>query len=354
MKKHNFSAGPSILNQKVFKESSKAVLELDNIGLSLLEISHRSPEFVSIMNEARELSLELSGLSSHEYATLFLQGGASMQFLMIAYNFLKTRGGYINSGTWSTKAIKEAKLFGDVSEYASSKDKNFSYIPKDYSISDNPDYLHITTNNTIFGTQYHKLPDCTCPLFADMSSDIFCRKQDYSKFSLIYAGAQKNLGPAGTTMVIIKKSLMNEICREVPSMLNYKVHFEKDSMFNTPPVFAIYTCLVSMRWLKNNGGLAGIEKKNIDKASLIYEEIDKNEMFTGFASKDDRSIMNVTFNLIDEKYKSAFDDLLKENNISGINGHRSVGGYRASIYNAMEIESVEVLVDTMKKFEKNI
>ena len=187
-----------------------------------------------------------------------------------------------------------------------------------------------------------------------MSSDIFCRKQDYSKFSLIYAGAQKNLGPAGTTMVIIKKSLMNEICREVPSMLNYKVHFEKDSMFNTPPVFAIYTCLLSMRWLKNNGGLAEIEKKNINKASLIYEEIDKNEMFTGFASKDDRSIMNVTFNLIDEKYKSGFDDLLKENNISGINGHRSVGGYRASIYNAMEIESIEVLVDTMKKFKKSI
>ncbi|MEE2605421.1 MAG: 3-phosphoserine/phosphohydroxythreonine transaminase [Bacteroidota bacterium] len=354
MKKHNFSAGPSILNQKVFKESSDAVLELDNIGLSLLEISHRSSEFVSIMNEARELSLEISGLNSVEYTTLFLQGGASMQFLMIAYNFLKTRGGYINSGTWSTKAIKEAKLFGDVSEYASSKDKNFNYIPKDYLITDNPDYLHITTNNTIFGTQFHKLPDYNYPLFADMSSDIFCRKQDYSKFSLIYAGAQKNLGPAGTTMVIIKKSLMNEICREVPSMLNYKVHFEKDSMFNTPPVFAIYTCLLSMRWLKNNGGLEEIEKKNIIKSSLIYEEIDNNEMFTGFASKDDRSIMNVTFNLIDEKYKSAFDNLLRENNISGINGHRSVGGYRASIYNAMEIESIEVLVDTMKKFKKII
>ena len=354
MKKHNFSAGPSILNQKVFKESSDAVLELNDIGLSLLEISHRSPEFVSIMNEARELSLDISGLNTDEYTTLFLQGGASMQFLMIAYNFLKNNGGYINSGTWSTKAIKEAKLFGNVSEYASSKDKNFSYIPKDYLISDNPDYLHITTNNTIFGTQYHQLPDCSCPLFADMSSDIFCRKQDYSKFSLIYAGAQKNLGPAGATMVIIKKSLMNEICREVPSMLNYKVHFEKDSMFNTPPVFAIYTCLLSMRWLKNNGGLEEIEKKNISKSSLLYEEIDNNEMFTGFASKDDRSIMNVTFNLIDEKHKSEFDVLLKEKNISGINGHRSVGGYRASIYNAMEIESVEVLVDTMKKFEKSI
>lgn len=354
MKKHNFSAGPSILNQKVFEDSSKAVLELNDIGLSILEISHRSPEFISIMNEARELSLELSGLNSDDYTTLFLQGGASMQFLMIAYNFLKNKGGYINSGEWSTKAIKEAKLFGNVSVYASSEDKNFSYIPKDYYISDNPDYLHITTNNTIFGTQYHQVPNCNCPLFADMSSDIFCRKLDYSKFSLIYAGAQKNLGPAGTTMVILKKSLINEICREVPSMLNYKVHFEKESMFNTPPVFAIYTCLLSMRWLKNIGGLGEIEKKNIHKSSILYEEIDNNEMFNGFASKDDRSVMNVTFNLIDEKYKPVFDNLLKENNISGVNGHRSVGGYRASIYNAMETESVEVLIDTMKKFEKNI
>ena len=351
MKKHNFSAGPSILSSEVFNKASKSILNLNNIGLSLIEISHRSKDFVRIMEEARKLSLELLGLNQNEYTSLFLQGGASTQFLMVAYNFLKDKAGYINTGSWSVKAMKEAKLFGKVQELASSADKNYNYIPKDLKNYDLLDYLHITSNNTIFGTQYHHIPETNLDLFADMSSDIFSRRIDYSKFSLIYAGAQKNIGAAGTTLVVIKKNMLDKICREVPSMLSYKVHSDKDSMFNTPPVFSVYTCLLSLKWLENNGGIEEIEKKNIIKSQLLYDEIDRNSQFQGFANLDDRSIMNVTFNLVDESNKEIFDKLAQESNISGINGHRSVGGYRASIYNAMPIESIQTLVEVMKKFE---
>ena len=306
------------------------------------------------MEEARELSLNLLKLDSDEYASLFLQGGASTQFLMVAYNYLNKSAGYINTGSWSVKAMKEAKLFGDVKELASSQDKNFNYIPKNYKIDDSLDYLHITSNNTIFGTQFHSVPDFNNDLFADMSSDIFSRNIDYSKFSLIYAGAQKNIGASGTTLVIIKKNLLEKVCRDVPSMLNYKTHLDKDSMFNTPPVFAIYTCLLSLRWLSKMGGIDEIEKRNNKKARIIYDEIDRNSQFKGFANIDDRSIMNATFNLIDDSNKELFNTMASELNISGINGHRSVGGYRASIYNAMPIESVEILADLMKKFENKI
>ena len=352
MKKHNFSAGPSVLPKEVIEDASKAVINLNNNSLSLLEISHRSKDFISIMDEACSLAIELTGLKNNGYKAIFLQGGASLQFLMVAYNFLKTKAGYINTGTWSEKAIKEAKLFGEVVEIASSKDENFNYIPKKIKISDNYDYIHLTSNNTIFGTQFHNFPNTNSSLIADMSSDIFSRVIDYSKFDLFYAGAQKNTGPAGTTLVIVKESLLSEINKNIPSMLSYKVHIDKESMFNTPPVFAIYTAMLNLRWIKKNGGIQNIENKNREKANLIYNEIDNNSKFIGFAEKDDRSFMNVTFNLIDSEEKDIFDKICEENNVVGINGHRSVGGYRASIYNAMTLESVEILVDCMKKFEK--
>jgi len=352
MKKHNFSAGPSILPREVVEEASKAVLNINNKNLSILEISHRSKDFISIMDEACSLALELTGLNNSGYKALFLQGGASLQFLMIAYNFLKTKAGYINTGTWSEKAIKEAKLFGEVIEIASSKDKNFNYIPKEIKIDTNYDYVHLTTNNTIFGTQFHNFPNTNSSLISDMSSDIFSRIIDYSKFDLFYAGAQKNTGPAGTTLIILKESLLAEIKENIPSMLSYKTHIDKESMFNTPPVFPIYTAMLNLRWIKKNGGIKNIENLNREKANLIYNEIDNNSKFIGFAEKDDRSFMNVTFNLNYSEEKDIFDKICEENNIVGINGHRSIGGYRASIYNAMTLESVEVLVDCMKKFEK--
>ena len=352
MKKHNFSAGPSILPREVVEEASKAVLNINNKNLSILEISHRSKDFISIMDEACSLALELTGLNNSGYKALFLQGGASLQFLMIAYNFLKTKAGYINTGTWSEKAIKEAKLFGEVIEIASSKDKNFNYIPKEIKIDTNYDYVHLTTNNTIFGTQFHNFPNTNSSLISDMSSDIFSRIIDYSKFDLFYAGAQKNTGPAGTTLIILKESLLTEIKENIPSMLSYKTHIDKESMFNTPPVFSIYTAMLNLRWIKKNGGIKNIENLNREKANLIYNEIDNNSKFIGFAEKDDRSFMNVTFNLNYSEEKDIFDKICEENNIVGINGHRSIGGYRASIYNAMTLESVEVLVDCMKKFEK--
>ena len=352
MKKHNFSAGPSILPREVVEEASKAVLNINNKNLSILEISHRSKDFISIMDEACSLALEITGLNNSGYKALFLQGGASLQFLMIAYNFLKTKAGYINTGTWSEKAIKEAKLFGEVIEIASSKDKNFNYIPKEIKIDTNYDYVHLTTNNTIFGTQFHNFPNTNSSLISDMSSDIFSRIIDYSKFDLFYAGAQKNTGPAGTTLIILKESLLTEIKENIPSMLSYKTHIDKESMFNTPPVFPIYTAMLNLRWIKKNGGIKNIENLNREKANLIYNEIDNNSKFIGFAEKDDRSFMNVTFNLNYSEEKDIFDKICEENNVVGINGHRSIGGYRASIYNAMTLESVEVLVDCMKKFEK--
>ncbi|MHA7059085.1 3-phosphoserine/phosphohydroxythreonine transaminase [Aquimarina sp. M1] len=352
MKKHNFSAGPCILPQEVFKEASQAVIDFNDSGLSILEISHRSKDFVDVMEEARSLALELLGLEGKGYKVLFLQGGASTQFLMTAYNLLQSKAGYINTGSWSDKAIKEAKIFGEVIEVASSKDANYNYIPKGYSVPTDLDYLHCTSNNTIFGTQIKDFPTTNAPLVCDMSSDIFSRQLDFSKFSLIYAGAQKNMGPAGTTLVVVKEDVLGKIERHIPSMLDYKVHISKSSMFNTPPVFAVYTSMLTLRWLKKLGGIAAIEEQNEKKAKLIYSEIELNPLFKGFAAKEDRSMMNATFSLVDGDLKETFDAMWKEAGISGVNGHRSVGGYRASMYNAMTIESVAALVDIMSDLER--
>jgi len=352
MKKHNFSAGPCILPKEVLLKASESVMDFNGSGLSLIEISHRSKDFVAVMENARSLALELLDLKDKGYKALFLQGGASMEFLMVAYNLLEKKAGYLNTGTWSDKAIKEAKLFGDVVEVGSSKDENFKYIPKGYSVPSGLDYLHITSNNTIFGTQFKKFPKTDCPLVCDMSSDIFSRSLDFSQFDLIYAGAQKNMGPAGTTLVIVKEEILGKVSRKIPSMLDYQIHISKDSMFNTPPVFAVYTSMLTLEWLKNLGGIAAIEEINEKKARLLYSEIDLNPVFEGFANVEDRSLMNATFNLTDDVLKTTFESLLKEAGINGLNGHRSVGGYRASMYNALSLESVGVLVDVMSEMER--
>lgn len=354
MKKHNFSAGPCILPQEVFQEASQAILDFNNSGLSILEISHRSPAFVAVMEEAQSLALELLGLKDKGYKALFLQGGASTQFLMVAYNLLEKKAAYLNTGTWSTKAIKEAKLFGEVVEVASSKDENFNYIPKSFTIPNDVDYFHCTSNNTIFGTQIKDFPSTSKPLICDMSSDIFSRELDFSKFDLIYAGAQKNMGPAGTTLVVIREDILGKVSREIPSMMNYQVHIGKESMFNTPAVYAVYVSMLTLRWIKANGGIKAMEERNEKKADLLYAEIDRNPLFKGFARKEDRSPMNATFNLTDESHKETFDKMWKEANVNGLNGHRSVGGYRASMYNAMPIESVKVVVDLMKELENKV
>jgi len=354
MKKHNFSAGPSILPKSVIEKSAKGILNVNNSNLSLIEISHRSKDFVEIMDNATSLALELLNLQNKGYKALFLQGGASMQFLMTAYNLLENKAGYLNTGVWSTKALKEAKLFGEAVEIASSKDKNFNYIPKGYSIDSDLDYFHITTNNTIFGTQIKEIPNTSVNLVCDMSSDIFSRDIDFSKFGLIYAGAQKNMGPAGTTLVIIKEDILGKVSRVIPSMLDYRTHIEKKSMFNTPPVFAVYTSMLTLEWLKQNGGIKSIEKKNIQKSNLLYNAIDSNELFSGFAKKEDRSLMNVTFNLTKQEHKEHFDKLCNDANINGVNGHRSVGGYRASIYNALDLNSVNVLIEVMNELKRII
>lgn len=352
MKKHNFSAGPSILPQEVLKQASDAVLNFNNLDLSVLEISHRSKDFVAVMEEARELSIELLGLKGKGYKALFLQGGASMQFVMAAYNLLENKAAYLNTGTWSDKAVAEAKIFGEVVEVASSKDKNYNYIPKGYEVPKGMDYFHCTSNNTIFGTQMKEFPELDCPMVADMSSDIFSRTLDYSKFDLIYAGAQKNMGPAGTTLVVIKEDILGKVKRPIPNMLDYAQHIAKDSMYNTPPVFAVYTSLLTLRWLKELGGVSAIEEENDKKATLIYSEIDLNPLFEGYVAKEDRSTMSATFNITSEKAKTKFDTMLKEAGISGLNGHRSVGGYRASMYNALSLNSVGVLVDVMSELER--
>ncbi len=352
MKKHNFSAGPCILPKEVMQKASEAVLELDGIGLSLIEISHRSKEFVAIMEKARSLALELLELEGKGYQALFLQGGASMQFLMTAFNLLEKKAGYVNTGTWSQKAIKEARLLGEIVEVASSQEQNFNHIPKGYKVPKDLDYLHLTSNNTIYGTQIKEFPETDVPLVCDMSSDIFSRQLDFSKFDLIYAGAQKNMGPAGTTLVVVKEDILGRVSRKIPSMLDYKVHLSKESMFNTPPVFAVYVSMLTLQWLKDLGGIAAIEEINERKANLIYSEIELNPVFSGIAAKEDRSIMNATFNITDDELKDEFDAMCKEAGISGINGHRSVGGYRASMYNALPIESVGVLVDIMSELEK--
>ena len=356
MKKHNFSAGPSILPQEVFEKASQAVLDFNNSGLSILEISHRSKDFVAVMDEARALALELLGLEGKGYQALFLQGGASLEFLRVPYNLMKEGGkaAYLETGTWATSAIKQAKQFGETIVVATSKEENFSYVPKNYEIPSDASYFHCTSNNTIFGTQMKEFPKTDIPLVCDMSSDIFSRKIDYSQFSLIYAGAQKNMGPAGTTLVVVKEDILNKTGKSIPSMLDYSQHIAKESMLNTPPVFAVYTSLLTMQWLKNLGGVEAIEKMNETKANLLYKEIDRNPLFKGVAKTEDRSLMNVTFTLNNAEHQEIFDKMWKEANISGINGHRSVGGYRASIYNAMPIESVEVLINVMKELENKI
>ncbi|QHI35553.1 Phosphoserine aminotransferase [Kordia antarctica] len=352
MKKHNFSAGPCILPQEVLQKASEAVLNFNNDNLSLLEISHRSKPFVNVMENARSLAIELLGLEGKGYKALFLQGGASMQFLMCAYNLLDKKAAYLNTGTWSDKAIKEAKLLGEVVEVGSSKDQGFTYIPKGYEIPSDVNYFHCTSNNTIFGTQMKSFPETDVPMICDMSSDIFSRQLDFSKFDLIYAGAQKNMGPAGTTLIVIKEDVLGKVNRAIPSMLDYKVHLSKDSMFNTPAVFPIYVSMLTLEWLKNLGGIPAIEKINEQKAALLYTEIDRNPLFKGFVATEDRSNMNATFALTNESLKETFESMLTEAGINGLNGHRSVGGYRASMYNALPLESVQVLVNVMQSLEK--
>lgn len=351
MKKHNFSAGPCILPQTVLKQAANAILNFNNLDLSLIEISHRSKDFVDVMEKARALVLELLNLENKGYAVLFLQGGASLEFLMTPYNLLKVDGKavYLDTGTWSSKAIKEVKKLGDVTVVASSKDKDYSYIPKGYTIDNEADYFHCTSNNTIRGTQMKTFPKTTIPLVCDMSSDIFSRVLDFSQFDLIYAGAQKNMGPAGTTLVVVKTELLGKTGRDIPSMLDYQIHIDKDSMFNTPAVFPVYVSMLTLQWLKDLGGIKAIEKINNAKAALLYNEIDNNPLFKGTAAIEDRSNMNVTFLLTDETKTEKFDDLLTKNGINGLKGHRSVGGYRASMYNALPLESVQILVAIMKQ-----
>lgn len=351
MKKHNFSAGPCILPSEVLIKASEAILDFDNSGLSLIEISHRSKPFVDVMETARTLVLELLGLEGKGYKALFLQGGASTQFLMVALNMLEKRAGYLNTGTWSAKAIKEARIYDDIYEVASSENANYNYIPKGYDIPKDYDYFHCTSNNTIFGTQMKSFPDCPIPMVCDMSSDIFSRQLDFTKFDIIYAGAQKNMGPAGATLVVVKEDALGKVSRKIPSMMDYKVHLSKSSMFNTPPVFSVYTSMLTLQWLKNLGGISKIEEINDKKARLMYSEIDINPLFKGFAVKEDRSMMNATFTLVNEDLKETFDTMLKEAGINGLNGHRSVGGYRASMYNALPLDSVKVLVEVMSELE---
>ena len=350
MAKHNYAAGPCVLPQDVFKKAAEGVLDLDGIGLSILEISHRSKEFVAIMDKAQALVKELLNVPEG-YSVLFLQGGASLQFLMTPFNLLSKEGkaAYIETGAWSKKAYAEAAALGNAEVIASSKDKNFNYIPKGFEVPKGIDYLHFTSNNTIYGTQFKEYPTTDAMLVADMSSDIFSKKIDVSKFDLIYAGAQKNLGPAGTTLVIIKDEILGKNDRKIPTMLDYKTHADKGSMFNTPPVFSIYVSMLNLEYMKAQGGLDAIQKNNEEKAALLYNEIDNNPLFVGTAEKEDRSNMNVCFLLSDESLKDEFDAMWNAADISGIKGHRSVGGYRASIYNALTKESVQVLVDVMKE-----
>ena len=352
MKKHNFSAGPCILPEEVLKKASESIINFNNADLSLIEISHRRSPFVDVMEHARTLVLELLNLEGKGYSVLFLQGGASMQFLMVAYNLLDTKAAYLNTGTWSTKAIKEARLFGDAVEVASSKDKNFTYIPKEYKIPSDANYFHCTSNNTIFGTQMKHFPKTDLPLICDMSSDIFSRQLDFSQFDLIYAGAQKNMGPAGATVVVLKEDILGKVNRTIPSMLDYSIHLGKDSMFNTPPVFSVYVSMLTLEWLKDLGGIPFIEQVNQKKADTIYAEIDRNPLFEGVVNFEDRSTMNATFTLNNHALKQKFDDMWKEARISGIHGHRSVGGYRASMYNALPLHSVQTLVDVMQELER--
>lgn len=352
MKKHNFYAGPSILPDYTIENTADAVRDFAGTGLSVMEISHRSKEFVAVMEEAQALFKELLNIPDG-YSVLFLGGGASTQFAMIPFNLLNKKAAYLNTGAWSKKAIKEAKLFGEVDIVASSEDKNFSYIPKGYTIPEDADYFHITTNNTIYGTEIREDIDSPVPLVADMSSDIFSRPVDVSKYAIIYGGAQKNLAPAGVTFVIIRNDILGKVDRKIPTMLNYQTHIDKGSMFNTPPVLPVFAALQTLKWLKNKGGVEEMNKINVKKAGMLYDEIDRNSMFKGTVAKEDRSIMNVCFVMNDgyEEKEKAFLDFATERGMIGIKGHRSVGGFRASTYNALPVESVEALIQAMQDFE---
>ena len=350
-KVHNFSAGPCILPDAVLKQASSAALNFDGLDLSLLEISHRSKSFVTVMENARSLVKELLEVPDG-YSVLFLQGGASTQFLTLPHNFLMEGGkaAYVNTGTWAKNAIKEGGFVGEIDVVASSEDKKFTYIPKGFEIPSDVDYFHFTSNNTIYGSQFHTFPETEVPVICDMSSDIFSRPVDISKFAMIYAGAQKNMGPAGATLVIVRDDALGHTGRNIPSMLDYQVHIKKESMFNTPPVFSVYVSMLTLEWLKNLGGVPEIERVNKAKAELLYNEIDNNLMFRGVVEEMDRSVMNATFVLNDSSKEEEFNKMLAEGRINGLKGHRSVGGYRASMYNALPLESVQVLVDIMQAF----
>ena len=353
MKKHNFSAGPSILAREVIEKTAQAVLDFNGSGLSILEISHRSKDFEAVIEEARQLFKELLNIPEG-YSVLFLGGGASMQFCMVPLNLFEKKAAYLNTGVWANKAMKGAKGFGEVVEVASSKEANYTYIPKGFEIPADADYFHITTNNTIYGTELFVDLDSPVPMVADMSSDILSRPLDVSKYAIIYGGAQKNLAPAGLTFVIIREDILGKVSRYIPTMLNYKTHIAEQSMFNTPPVLPIYSAVETLRWIKAMGGVTEMQKRNQAKAELLYNAIDNSKMFVGTAAKEDRSIMNVCF-VMKPEYKELEGEFLKfatAAGMDGIKGHRSVGGYRASIYNAMPIESVQALVDCMAEFEK--
>ena len=350
-KVHNFSSGPSILPRQAMEAGSRACLEFNGMGMSILEISHRSKEFVAVMDEAIKLVKEILSVPAG-YSVAFLQGGASLQFAMIPYNLLDDgeTAAYLETGMWANKAIKEAKLFGNVKILASSKEANYTFIPKTYDIPKDARYFHVTSNNTIYGTQLQTFPDSPVPLIADMSSDIFSRPVDVSKFGMIYAGAQKNMGIAGTTLVIIKDELLGKVKRKIPSMLDYKIHIENESMYNTPPVFPVYMAMETLRWVKEQGGVAAMQKKNEQKAARLYQEIDENPMFKGTCAVEDRSKMNVTFVMEKPELENDFNKAAEAAGLSGLKGHRSVGGFRASIYNAMDIDAIDALVAVMKTF----
>ena len=354
MKKHNFYAGPSILPAYTIENTARGILDLDGIGLSVMEISHRSKEFMAIMEEAQSLIRELLDVPQG-YHILFLGGGASMQFCMVPYNLMQKKAAYLNTGSWASKALKEAALFGEAIEVASSKDRNFSYIPKAYELPADADYFHITTNNTIYGTEIKEDLDVPMTLVADMSSDIFSRPMDVSKYGIIYGGAQKNLAPSGLALIIVREDILGQVDRPIPTILDYRTHIDKGSMFNTPPVVPIFAALQTLRWLKDKGGLGAMEKINVEKAALLYDEIDRNPMFKCTVENDaDKSLMNICFVMTDE-YKEREADFLafaRGRGMVGIKGHRSVGGFRASTYNALARESVVALIDTMKEFEK--
>ena len=354
MKKHNFYAGPSILSEYTLKNTADAIKDFAGTGLSILEISHRSKEFTAVIEEAAALVKELLEIPEG-YHVLFLGGGASMQFCMVPYNLLNTKAGYLDTGTWASNAIKEARLFGDVDVVASSKDANYTFIPKDFTIPADADYFHFTTNNTIYGTEIRKDIDSPVPLVADMSSDIFSRPVDVSKYNIIYAGAQKNLAPAGVTIAIVKEDALGKVARAIPTMLDYRTHIKKGSMFNTPPVLPIFSALQTLKWYKELGGIKEMERRDLEKAARLYDEIDRNRLFVGTVKEEDRSIMNVCFVMKPEyaELEKEFIDFAGTKGIVGIKGHRSVGGFRASLYNALPLESVEVLINAMKEFKNN-